>query len=174
MTPAPDDPAFTAACLPSPQEVTPVQPKSRRAAWVQAGVLLVGGVALALAVYARARRPFDADTLSIPVGTLRSQAAEADLLEQQLRDDHVAPAFVRLHARELAREASRARQTLADKPAAAGLDPLRAQALGLATTLQARLGALALDGAAPRAAGLHFDALADALDALDHRIKPEG
>ena len=151
-----------------------MQPKSRRAAWIQGVVLVVAVVALAMTLALRLRRPFDRDTLAIPVDELRSQAAEAGMLEEQLRRDHLAPAFVRFHARQLGHDVGRLRDTLGGKRAEAGLDPLRMQAMALAATLQARLDTLARDGTRPRTAGLQFDTLVDSLDALGRRIKPEG
>jgi hypothetical protein len=154
--------------------VAPVQPKSTRAAWIQGIAVVVAVVVLVAVMLPRRDRPFDRDTLALPVDELRSQAAEADLLEQQMRRDHLAPAFVRFHAQQLGRNVGRTRDGLARKPAARDLDPPRAQALALAAALQSRIDVLGRDGGLPRAASLHFDALADALDALDRRIKPEG
>jgi hypothetical protein len=169
-----DDRPFTAASLASTQEVATVQPKSRRAAWIQGFVLVAGAVALATVLVLRSQRPFDRDTLVIPVDELRSQAAEAGLLEQQMRQDHLAPAFVRFHAQQLGRDVGRTQDQLAHKPAPQPLAPLRTQALTLAADLQSRIDRLARDGALPRAGSLRFDTLAEALDALDHRIKPGG
>jgi hypothetical protein len=154
--------------------VAPVQPKSTRAAWLQGVAVVMAVVVLVAVTLPRRDRPFARDTLALPVDELRSQAAEADLLEQQMRRDHLAPGFVRFHAQQMGRDVGRTRDALARKRAARGLDPLRAEAVALAASLQSRLEALGRNGALPREASLHFDALADALDALDRRIKPEG
>lgn len=150
-----------------------MNPKTRRAAWIQ-GVLLLGAiVALAVTLHLRLGRPFDRDTLAIPVDELHSEAAEADLLEQQMRRDHVTPAFVRFQAQQLGHDVERVRGDLGGKHADGALDALRAQALLLGGTLQARLDTLARHGDLPRATSLHFDVLAQAFEALGKRIKPE-
>lgn len=151
-----------------------MQPKSRRAAWLQGIVLIGGTAALATTLAVRLHRPFDRDTLPLPVQELQSQAAEAGQLEQQARRDHLAPAFVRFHAQQLAHSVGRVRDDLAGKPARAGLEPLRRDALSLASDLQARIDRLGRSGALPRTASPGFESTAQALDALAKRIKPEG
>ncbi|WP_133499209.1 hypothetical protein [Cognatilysobacter terrigena] len=143
---------------------------SRRLAWAQA-IALIGSVAAIVAVLVvRLHRPFDADTLSIPVGELHSNAAEAQLLLEQATDDHLAPAFVRHHAQQLGHAVERTHDKLAAKPAVASREPMRREALSLAESLQARLDRLVRDPASSTPS--NFAALAASLDALDHRIKP--
>ncbi|WP_133479715.1 hypothetical protein [Cognatilysobacter segetis] len=144
-----------------------MQPKSRRAARLQGFGLAVATAALAVVLGVRLQRPFDAATLAIPVGELRSQAAEAGLLEREARAGRLAPAFVRRHAAQLAHDVERVRAGLAGKPAVAPLEPGRRRALALADALQARTDALARDG---HAVGGDFEVLARALDALETRI----
>lgn len=143
---------------------------SPRRALLQAIVLFGGAAAIVATTAVRLHRPFDADTLEIPVGALRSNAAEAQLLLVQADRDHLAPAFVRYHARQLADTVQRTRGKLADKPALGDREPLRREALALADALDAQLDSVQRDARA--ATPDTFAALARALDALDHRIKP--
>ncbi|WP_162823804.1 hypothetical protein [Lysobacter sp. TY2-98] len=150
-----------------------MQPKSRRAAWWQAIALVAVTATIATATTVRLHRPFDADTLAIQVGELHSVAAETQLLVEQAGHDHLAPAFVRHHAQQLRTTVERTRDALAGKAAIARYDAQRRQALALADALHARLDVLARDAASASATPQAFAALADALDALDHRIKPD-
>ena len=150
-----------------------MQPKTRRAAWLQGAAFVAAAVAIATTLSVRVQRPFDRDTLPLPVGELRSQAAEAAALAKLASQDELAPAFVRYHARQLGHDVQRARDDLAGKPAVAGLDPLRRRALGLAGALEGRIDVLARDGHPAPAGARGLQALADALDDLAARIKPE-
>ncbi|MGY4515104.1 hypothetical protein [Lysobacter sp. HA18] len=151
-----------------------MQPKSRRAAWWQAIVLLGSAAAITAVLVVRLHRPFDADTLSIKVGDLRSNAAEAELLMEQASKDHLAPGFIRRHAQQIRTNVERVRDDIDGKPGDALREPQRHEALGLATLLTSKLDALARDAAAPDADAQAFATVANSLDALDHRIKPGG
>ena len=150
-----------------------MQPKTRRAAWLQAAAFLAVVAVIAATLVLRLQRPFDRGTLPLPVGELRSQAAEAAALVRQASRDHLAPAFVRYHARQLGHDVDRARDDLAGKPAVAGLDPLRRRALALADALKGRIDAIARDGHPAPAGAQGLESLADALDDLATRIRPE-
>ena len=151
-----------------------MQPKSRRAAWLQGIAMTGGAVALVATLAIRLHRPYERATLAIPVRTLQSQAAEAGLLEAQVRRDRLAPAFVRFHAQQLGLDVERVRHELAGRPAMATLEPSRREALALADALQSRVDRLGRSAALPRTATLDFEALARSLDALARRIDPEG
>lgn len=150
-----------------------MEPKSRRAAWIQGIVLVAATAALSATLAARLQRPFDRDTLAIPVGELRSQAAEAALMARQAGRDHLAPAFVRFHAQQLGHGVERVRHTLAGKSAEADLEASRRQALALAGVLQSRVDTLGRDADLARTGDGGFDTLAGAFDALARHIKPE-
>jgi hypothetical protein len=146
--------------------------ESNRAAWVQ-GVVLVGlCLVIGLTLAWRLQRPFDTDTLAIQVSKLQSHAAEAQLLADNVVQDKLAPKFVREHALQLAERVDDVDQKL-QKPAQAGLDPVKNAAMQAGNRLHEALLLLGRDGQRPRRQSLGFDPLAQQLDALHKQLKPQ-
>ena len=149
-----------------------MQPNTAKAARVQGVAIVLVAAALGVALLHAHQRPFDRDTLAIPIGQLHAYAAEAALLGEHLRGDRLAPGFVRHHARQLATNVQRARDQLAARPAQPRFAAQQAQARELGAALESTLDALAADGRAPRRDTLGFDRLAQRLGALHQQLKP--
>jgi hypothetical protein len=149
-----------------------VQTHTLQAAWLQGIVLVLACAAIAGALAWRMQRPFDRDTLAIQVGRLQSHAAEAQLLADGVRQDRLAPFFVRQHALQLADQVDDVDRKL-DKPAQPPLSAIKASARQLGGTLHDTLQSLGRDAHLPRRAALGFDAIAQRLDALHTQLKPE-
>src|SRR4051812_3081518 len=133
----------------------PANRNHRRAALVQA----VGCVAVAALGGAPARAPrrrvVPAEILRLPVGELRSQAAELHLLRRRLADGSVVPRFARAHAGHLRRAVAASIDDLAGLRVDARHADAKAQALALAEALrQAVLQFEGAPAAAPDAAPL--------------------
>ena len=147
-------------------------PRHRRhAAWRQAALLaaILLGAGAGAAVYEH--RPAHEDELAIPIGELRSQGFELEVLNQQAagRNDRL---FVTAHARQLAQSIERARAELSGIEATARLAPTRAAALQRSAPLAdaaAQLGA----GHAPLApaSAAHVVAAARQLKALEDALQ---
>lgn len=147
--------------------------ESSQAAWVQGVVLVCACLAIGLTLFLRLQRPFDPDTLAIQVAKLQSHAAEAQLLADNVVHDKLAPKFVREHALQLADRVDDVDQKL-QKPAQAGLDPVKSAAMQAGNRLHEALLLLGRDGQRPRRRSLGFDALSRQFDALHTQLKPQG
>lgn len=140
------------------------------AAWRQACITIASVAIVAAAVAYCAVRPFDRDTLAIQVAQLRSQGAEAALAARLLRADSLAPGFVRIHARQLARKVGSVGGQLRAHPAGA-LEPARRDAAAMASRLRT---ALRRDPpSSPAGSEAAYAAMAAGMDALHARLKPE-
>jgi hypothetical protein len=73
----------------------------------------------------------DEEAMARQVRTLASVSAEAAFVTQELRDDHLKPSFAASHLQDLAKDAARARQELA-QPSVSMLEQYHAQAQTLA------------------------------------------
>lgn len=150
-----------------------MQNHSRRMAWFQ-GIAFVAVTAFAsVSTWMHLHRPFDADTLAIPVAELTSQAKECAVLVRLLDANQAAPAFAARHARQLSENVARIGDTLGAKHAEPQLEPARASAVQLQAALQAHVQALAVAGSGAQATAASFDALAAGLSTLQSQIKPE-
>jgi soluble cytochrome b562 len=145
---------------------------SRRAAWLQAVVLLAIVATIAVVLFARLRRPFDQDTLAIRVGQLQSQSAEAALLARNAMADRLAPGFVRQHVQQLADNVGRVEDALQAKPAQPGLERSRASASRLGHALRTTLDRWSGDAAQAGNVLPSLDAMAGQLDALHALLEP--
>ena len=149
-----------------------MQTHTRQAAWLQGIVLVLACVAIAATLAWRLQRPFDRDTLAIQVAKLQSHAAEAQLLADNVRQDRLAPSFVRQHALQLADKVDDVDHKL-DKPAQPPLSGIKASARQLGGTLHDTLQSLGRDAHLARRQAVGFDAIAQRLDALHTQLKPE-
>lgn len=149
-----------------------MQTHSLRAAWLQGGVFVALTAGTAVATCVHLRRPFDADTLAIPVAELQAQAKEGALLVRLLQANQVAPAFVARHSGQLAEDIARIGDALRAKDAQPPLADARAKAAQLQASLHQRMAALASAGGRTTAQASSFDTVAGGLDALQHQIKP--
>jgi hypothetical protein len=137
------------------------------------GVLLVAACAAIAGTLAwRMQRPLDRDTLAIQVGRLQSHAAEAGLLADSVRQDRLAPSFVRQHALQLADKVDDVDGRL-DTPARPELSAIQASARQLGDSLHQTLQQLGRDARLPRQRPLGFDAMARRLGALHAQLKPQ-
>jgi hypothetical protein len=146
---------------------------SRKAAWVQAAVLLIVCAAIALTTFLRVHRPFDRDTLAIQVSQLQSHAAEAQVLADNVGADNLAPGFVRQHAQQLSDKVDSVDGKLS-KPATPEFALAKSRAQQLGGSLQSALETLSRNGQPPQADDLDFEAIAQQLDALHKQLKPGG
>ena len=147
-----------------------MQTHTRQAAWLQGALLLVACAAIAGTLAWRLQRPFDRDTLAIQVGRLQSHAAEAQLLADNMRQDRLAPFFVRQHALQLADRIDDVDGKL-DKPAQPGLAAIRTSAQQLGTALHDRLQWLGRDAHLSQKRAPGFDAMAQRLETLHAQLQ---
>lgn len=145
---------------------------SRKAAWMQAALLIAALAVLGIVLVARLQRPFDRDTLAIQVGQLQSQSAEAALLARHAVSDRLAPGFTRQHVRQLADAVARVQGALQSKPAQPALATDLALARQSGAALHATLQAWSIDASRASGAMTEFDGLALRMDTLDKQLKP--
>jgi len=124
-------------------------PFQRKNAVREALVVLVVIVSVVAAVLIAQARPAGHDELKISVETLRSQAAELEVLLAQA-EGGLPSGFARAHAGQLGKAAEKARDELEALKLKPGLESLRSQALPLAAQLANSVRRFS-DGAAPAA-----------------------
>lgn len=145
---------------------------SRKAAWLQATLLLAAFAVVGVVLVARLQRPFDRDTLAIQVGQLQSQSAEAALLARNAIGDRLAPGFTRQHVRQLADAVGRVQDALQSKPAQPALAPFLASARQSGAGLHAVLQPWTTDARLASPSLPELDRLDRRLDALGKQLKP--
>ena len=146
---------------------------TRKAAWLQAALLVAALAVVAAVLFARLQRPFDRDTLVIQVEQLQSQSAEAALLARNAVSDRLAPGFTRQHVRQLADAVDRVDETLQSKSAQSELLMALIAARHTAATLHGTLVSWSNGATQATQAIPEFDQIALRLDALDSELKPE-
>jgi len=115
-----------------------VAPEARSALYQLAGVVSIAGIVVVGGALSK-ERPADAAQLRIPVGELRSQAAELAQLEGDTADGHLSASIARRHVIQLDKAFE---STLHDLTSLDVLPPLatsRRDALALAHELERRL-----------------------------------
>ena len=113
-------------------------PEARRALYQLAGVVSIAGIVVFGGVLSK-ERPADAAQLRIPVGELRSQAAELAQLEADAGDGRLSAPIARRHVQQLDKACE---STLDDLTSLDVLPPLatsQRDALALARELERRL-----------------------------------
>ena len=130
------------------------------------GVVLVSLAAAALWVM---REPADEDELRLSVSTLRSQAAEFELLVAQSSGNSLGERFVQSHATQLARAVDSSREELDGLDVQPSLRTSRDQAKPLAARLAKAVHGLEAQSQA--SAPSHDERLASSLKTIEDSLK---
>jgi hypothetical protein len=139
-------------------------------------------IALAAGVFWHSRAPLNRDQLAIHIAALRSQASEAQLIVEAIRNDGLAPKFTRMHVQQMHDAARQISHTLNSKSVIPSLVALGGQTRSLAAQLIDALQLLASDSRAfalgDSPLGSHhevpFTTLAEQLAVLQSQLKPGG
>src|SRR4051812_20140536 len=148
---------------------------SLQALGMETAAALLALAIIAAIAFAQARRPLDRDQLAVQVSALKSQASEAQMLVDALREDRVTPKFARMHAQQMRESANRIDKKL-DKAVNPSIAEPWQQTRRMASQLEDALRLLASDRRNSidkdhEPTTVSFAPLATRLDALHSQLK---